>query len=491
MIINDILIKNKISDSNWYLFSLKFFLIGLFCLITSFYRANENWTFHTFFCLLAFFFTLQQFLKIIKYDFELFLYDFRIIFTASFTLYFVIGATALTLGSKEDIDSLMSRFNIDSSTALKIDSMNFIGFSISLLIYTFTKPRVLPKIINILTKKRKTDNSLKIILLLTIIGLFSKIIVIANDFAIFNNAIVISGIVRQLSQFLLAVILLSAIYKGKKQNIILFLSIFLTLFVSFFGVLGFNKTEIIFPIIAFGVGTAIKKESILILVISIFFGFGLLQVIGGVVNFARTNQVDRMTLEERVDVIKLGIEALNTLIETKDNNSAKYSAYARISYINAQSAAVHFYDINNGANDYLSLPYTLIPRFLYSDKPILTSSGSDLNYKMYGNDASAEGTGIFIDGYYNLGWFGLILGSIICGWVLSQISAIAKIITLNKSYIFYPVNFFGIFIAFRIDGTIISDYFGQFIIITYAIFILFFLKLLIYERKIDLQKTNL
>jgi hypothetical protein len=110
--------------------------------------------------LLALFFSLQQFLKIIKYDFELFLYDFRIIFTASFTLYFVIGAIALTLGSKEDIDSLMSRFNIDPSTALKIDAMNFIGFSISILIYTFTKPRVLPKIINILTKKSKTDNSL-------------------------------------------------------------------------------------------------------------------------------------------------------------------------------------------------------------------------------------------------------------------------------------------------------------------------------------------
>ena len=112
MIINNIQIKNNISISNWYLFSLKFFLIGLFCLITSFYHANENWNFHTFFCLLALLFSLQQFYKIIKYDFELFLYDFRIIFTASFTLYFVIGATALTLGSNEDIDSLMSRFNI-------------------------------------------------------------------------------------------------------------------------------------------------------------------------------------------------------------------------------------------------------------------------------------------------------------------------------------------------------------------------------------------
>ena len=198
-----------------------------------------------------------------------------------------------------------------------------------------------------------------------------------------------------------------------------------------------------------------------------------------------------MTLKERVDVINLGIDALSTLIETKDNNSAKYSAFARVSYINAQSAAVHFYDINNGSKDYLSFPYTLIPRFLYSDKPILTNSGVDLNYKIYGHDASAEGTGIFIDGYYNLGWFGLILGSMICGWVLSQISAIARIITTNKAFVYYPINIFGIFIAFRIDGTIISDYFGQFIIIIYAIFILFFLKLLIYDRKINLQKTNL
>lgn len=480
-----------ISNSNWYLFSFKFFLIGLFCLITSFYVSNQNWYFHTFFCLLALFFSTQQFLKILKYDFELFLYDFRILFTASFTLYFVIGAAALTLGSKEDIDNLMSRFNVDPSTALRIDGMNFIGYSITLFTYTISKPRVLPKIINNLAKKSKKDKSLKIILLLTFVGLIAKIIVIVNDFAISNDALVISGIVRQLSQFLLVVILLSAIYKGKNQNIILFLSVFLTLFVSVFGFLGFNKTEIIFPIIAFGVGIAIKKESILILVFSIFFGFGLLQVVGGIVNFARINQVDRMTLKERVDVIKLGIEALNTLIETKDNSSAKYSAYARISYINAQAAAVHFYDINNGSKDYLSLPYTLIPRFLYSDKPILTGSGSELNYKMYGNDTSSEGTGIFIDGYYNLGWVGLIIGSIICGWVLSQISAIAKIITLNKSFIFYPVNFFGIFIAFRIDGTIISDYFGQFIIIIYAIFILLFLKLLIYDRKINLQKTNL
>jgi hypothetical protein len=479
------ILNNKII-SNWNLFSFQIFILGILSLITSFFVPNDNWNFHTFSCLLALFFTLQQFFNILKYDFELFLYDFRIIFTASFTLYFIIGAIVLTLGSKEDIEGLMLRFTVDSSTALKIDAMNFIGFSISLFIYSKTKPIVLTKIINILVKKSKKDKTLKIISLLTLVGLISKFIVIANDFSIFNNSIVISGIVRQLSQFLLAVILLSSIYKGKKENVILILSIFLTLFVSIFGLLGFNKTEIIFPIIAFGVGTAIKKESILILIMSIFLGFGLLQVIGGVVNFARINQVDRMTLRERVDVIKLGIDALNTLIETKDNNSANYSAFARISYINAQSAAVHFYDINDGSNDYLNLHYTLIPRFLYKDKPILTGAGSDLNYKMYGNDASAEGTGIFIDGYYNFGWFGLILGSMICGWILSQISAIARIIILNKNFIFYPVNFFGIFIAFRIDGTIISDYFGQFIIIIYAIFILFFLKLLFYDRKINL-----
>jgi hypothetical protein len=480
-----VIIKNR-TITNWDLFCIKFFILGILSLVTSFFVSNENWNFHSLYCLLALFFSIQQFIKILKFDFELFLFDFRIVFTASFTLYFIIGATVLTLGSEEDINGLMSRFNIDPSTALRIDAMNFIGYSTALFTYTITKPRVLPQIIYFLSKKSKKDNTLNIILLLTFLGLISKIMVIANDFAIFNDAIVISGIVRQLSQFLLAVILLSAIYKGKNQNLILFLSIFLTLFVSFFGVLGFNKTEIIFPIIAFGLGTAIKKESILILIVSILIGFGLLQVIGGVVNFARTNQVDRMTLKERVEVINLGIDALNTFILTKDDNSAKYSALVRISYINAQSAAVYFYDINDGSNDYLSIPYTLIPRFLFRNKPILTRSGTDLNYKMYGNDASAEGTGIFIDGYYNLGWFGLFFGSIICGWILSQMSSIAKIIAFNKSFLFYPIILFGIFIAFRIDGTIISDYFGQFIIIIYAIFILSFLKLLFYDRKINL-----
>jgi len=471
---------------NWNFTTIFFFIIGIFSFFSSFFISKDNWSFHTFYCFLALIISLLQFLKIFKHNFECFIYDFRIIFLASFTLYFIIGATALTLGSNEDIDSLMLRFNVNPATVLRIDSMNFIGFSISLFVFSITKPITLPRIIRILTKKTNNDKNLKIILFLTIVGLITKLLVIANDFAIFKNAIIISGLVRQLSQFLLAVILLSALYKGKNQKMIFLLSVLLTLFVSIFGILGFNKTEFIFPIIAFGVGNAIKKKSILILVLIIIIGSGLLQVIGGIVNYARINQVERMTLKERYEVLVLGIDAFKILIEKQENNDTKYSSYARISYINAQSAAVHFYDINDGSKDYLNLLYTFIPRFLYNNKPILTNSGVDLNYKIYGNDASAEGTGIFIDGYYNLGWFGLILGSMICGWVLSQISAIARIITTNKAFIYYPINFFGIFIAFRIDGTIISDYFGQFIIIFYAIFILFFLKLLIYDRKINL-----
>ena len=373
---------NPQSKLNWKYFSINFISLGIISLLFSFFIDNNSWYFHTYFCIISILISFFHILKIIKLDFVIFLYDFRIIFLISYTFYFIIGASVLTFGTPGDIGILMNRFSIDAAPlALKIDAMNSIGFGLALLTYTFSKPIVLSKSIESFITCFNNINNLKLFNYITILGITTKGYVIANDLAVFGDAVVVPGIIRQLSQLSIAAILFSALYDGKRHSSINNISFLISILLSFFGLLGFSKTDFILPLIIFGVGTAIRKKSTFVLISTIFFGFVLIQLCGGIIQYARINHFRSMTLKNRFEIVSEGFQLANNFFSNSPTEDIQYSTLTRISYINAQSAAVHFYDEDNGSNDYKLLPFTFIPRILYSDKPILTTSGSELNYR--------------------------------------------------------------------------------------------------------------
>jgi hypothetical protein len=62
-----------------------------------------------------------------------------------------------------------------------------------------------------------------------------------------------------------------------------------------------------------------------------------------------------------------------------------------------------------------------------------------------------------------------MLVSILCGWILSQTSAIAQAVLNRRAMLLAPLALLGVFIAFRVDGDFLVDYFGAFVFILYLL----------------------
>ena len=194
----------------------------------------------------------------------------------------------------------------------------------------------------------------------------------------------------------------------------------------------------------------------------------LLGSIGGAVAYGR-NSLDRQVsyaLSERWETFKEGLVTSETASEL-----ARFSAWNRLCYVPSQIAAYDFYNVGNGGKDFSLIPWLFVPRFVAPEKPVITQTNIDFTIKINGNQYSSTGMGIFFSGYYDAGWFGVLIVSVICGWILAQTSAMAMAILRRNALLLLPFALAGVYMAFRIDGQAVAEYIGPFIILLF-IFVL-------------------
>ena len=199
--------------------------------------------------------------------------------------------------------------------------------------------------------------------------------------------------------------------------------------------------------------------------------FFLIKVLGGIVTYKRNHETNYKFSED----INLSKSEYNT-----------FKIWDRINYTSSQAAALDLYSDGNGGESLSNIFWLFVPRFLNKDKPDVSSSSAKFSKKFRIHGGSRDSPGIFVEGYYNYGWLGLLLVSFIIGMVLKIYSVLIKSIIQNKLYSFYFIIFSGIWTSFRIDGLIITDYLGQLIIFLY--FMIFIILILIFLRPLTISK---
>ena len=460
---------------NWNKNGLGLIVLGLLSLFISsiINITDEFFIIHGLWCIISFIFISLPLFKYISKNIDNLVYDHRILLSLSYIFYFLFGAALVSFGSDNELLHANNEYPINLKSTLLVDSINSIGFGISLLSSTYCDGfKWQYKFFDTLSFKYSNINKKQILYLILFIGFYSSIYVSLDDFGYFENRI--GGIWRTLEKISLVGIFLSLITKENGYTFHKYISFTLVFYIFSYGIISFSKTKILTAIFLLLLSTSIRFNKLKLLIISLPLLFIVLNNLGGAVNYSRVtigNQ-SSTSLEQRWEIFKTGTTASIENIEA----ISEYSAWSRISYVAAQTGAIDFYNIGQGGEEFALIPWLFVPRILVSSKPNITESNGEFYYKLSGFEGSATGQGIFVSGYYNLGWLGVIFVSILTGFIFSQTSIFSYYIFKYQSIVLTPVICIGLFMAFRIDGSFISDQLGIYIMVAYISIFLYLIS---------------
>lgn len=303
-----------------------------------------------------------------------------------------------------------------------------------------------------------------------VVGMFLFIGTVASSYLLSYDLGIregfVPGAIRTSAMFSLVAVLLAASFRGRGEFILRALAMALVAALAMAGALLFNKSAVLLPIAALTLGLSIRFGPKRVLPL------GLLVLTVGYLSIGNITTYGRLTigarsapdLAQRWQILEEAWKNTRDLSEDED-----YGAWARLCYMSAQSAALDLNDEGRGGNGLALLPWLFVPRLIAQDKPEITVTGRDFNSKVTGNEGSSTGQGIFASGYYHGGAWGLLLASVLCGWIVAQTSAIASSIASTRALVLAPLSLLGLLIAFRIDGDFVSDYVGAFVFILYPV----------------------
>jgi hypothetical protein len=392
--------------------------------------------------------------------------DHLLVLAGAFIAYYVLGALLIPFGPQDEAEAAQSFYRVDAPLAMRVTAVNCIGFGLALVSGSLVRRHWIFGGAHKAIRLGQFISREWVIAAFLFVGAYGSFYVFAFDIGL-RPGEVVSGILRTMSQLLLVAIMVAAAHRGRGSVWLLLSAIVLTAVQALGGLLLLNKSGVLLPMAALLTGLAWRLGVRRVMVPGLAALLAVYLLIGDPVSTARNTQVlgDQIDWSERFALMSEGV--------LRSSNAAPkggYHYWARFCYLTPQGAALDFYDTGQGGEDYSLLGWVFLPRFLFPDKPIMTASGPAFHHKATGGETSSTGIGVFVDGYYNLGWWGVIGVGIAVGCMLAWTSAFAAEVYRARALIWLPMALVGSFMAFRIDGAFLPDYCGTFVMFGYVVF---------------------
>lgn len=445
-------------------------LFGVVALFASLNASSSDWWIHGAWCLLGMVSAIVLLARALRDGFIVVVTDHLVMFTAAFTLYFLFGASFMTFGPEDQVSRALRYYYVDAVSALKADAVNGIGFGVALLVAVMSPRRWFFQHMTIAARKFSKISSHIVLFVLLSFGLSAYGYTLVYDFGFMDG--VVPGVVRAASKFSIVSIFLAASYRGKYSSLYRTLALFLSVTLTLSGVLLFNKTQILVPLAALVAGFALVYRPKVVVPVGLLILIAIYIGTSGLVLYGRNTlgTASLVPLSVRFTVALEGVT-----VDRKNDPLAEASPWGRLCYIAVQGAGMDFYDQGAGASEFSLIPWLFVPRLLSQDKPIITKTNEDFHQKISGHEGSSTGQGVFSSGYYSGGWIGAFAAAVLAGWILAQTSAVASAIMTGRAMILQPFALYGVYIAFRIDGSFLADYAGAFVFLLYPLLAFWFL----------------
>ena len=414
---------------------------------------------------------------VLSHDITSLVIDHRVVFSLFFCLYFLIGASVASFEQDDPAKFNVTGLPINEHFLLLTDAINLIGFGVALgvstvfrSVYLETKVGHLADMLN----QKLVISSRTVCVLLICIGFVAKAYLFLN--VVSQNLEPISGIYHLLALALPFGIFTFVLSEEQLHFKTMCGVVLLVAASSLIGLLLFSKFDCIAPIGALLIAYSLRKNSILVLALTVLFCIWMLGELAGAIQYSRDRLFDVGGADALARFVFFidGLIAAHTapeptIYEPHGSVTTDYFLWGRFSFTEPQIFAVQLYEQGDPSSEWLLWPWVFVPRFLDETKPIMSLAGQILFSKMLPRTGSSVSVGIFVDGYYNGGWLGVFVFSSVAGWILSCTSVIAKVVQYKKSIVLYPLLAVGVYIGFKVDGFWITDYLAPFIALAYAL----------------------
>ncbi len=226
----------------------------------------------------------------------------------------------------------------------------------------------------------------------------------------------------------------------------------------FFATLQFNKSNAVFPVLMASLGYIYAKPSLKAAAIAAVAAATLFGILQPLTSHGRL--VDWESTGNRQPQISRSLTILSDYIAsdtTMTDQSDISLSWARIAYFPAGSFAINQFDNGVLGDSYNLILITLIPRFLWRDKPNVTDVGARFNFLATGNEYSQSSPGVPAEAYWNDGWIGVAVAAFGFGLLMSLWSFYAVAVMTSRAWHLMPAVLVGIRAGTRIDGLLALD----------------------------------
>lgn len=215
--------------------------------------------------------------------------------------------------------------------------------------------------------------------------------------------------------------------------------------------------------------TSLMKQQIYELGLVIFMGYFLSKpsftkiLVAGVLTILTIPVVNTATAFARMALWsegagKVSAAELYATIRDKEGmatfreiNRDDQSIWRRLSYSPSQAFAIDAYDSGVPGNSFQTVWWSLVPRILFPQKPII-SYGTTFTSLVKGSGSSnSTCPGFFGEAYWNLGWLGIAVMSVVLGGLLSQFAHFNWEMVASGAFQYFPLGFLALMFGYRVD----------------------------------------
>lgn len=450
----------------WSSLGRAYLLLGAGAFVLGPLAGPDGWWLHGLWCVLGLLIALPTLLIPLRADFALTLTEHRLAFLTAFCLFLLFGASYPVFGSESGVSRAMQHYPIDAMQALRVDAVNGLGFGLALIVSARASGRWFGAMTARFAARVARVPVRRIIQFTVIVGGGATAWRLYYTWGYLEGTL--SGIWTMAGQLLLVAILLLAAAEGRRERSQRRVAVLMALSLSLVGSLQFMKQSMLEPLVALLAGLALRFGARRVLPVGLAGLVLLFVVLGDVVSQGRQAggfYAGEITLAERWEFMREGWRRSRELSEDQ-----RFSSWARFSQVFSEAAGMAFYDAGEGANGEPALYWVFVPRFLASEKPAFTI-GTDVYEKITGRTDSSDAIGVFASGYYYAGGWGVLIASLIAGWIVAQTSAIAQAIQRAQAIGLLPLTLLGLFISLSVTVDFISGFLGAFMYVAYVVVI--------------------